>query len=151
MTKKIMLNLIVTLVCLLLAQLAFAEDRPPNVLFILVDDLGVMDLGIEIPGEDFYETPHVDALAQKGMRFDQGYASSQVCSPCFLQRPQPPSTLFWHYPHYGNQGGEPSSIIRRGHWKLIHYYADQRRASVCRVSRMLLWFHGGNLPAVIQS
>jgi len=32
--------------------------------------------------------------------------------------------LFWHYPHYGNQGGEPSSIIRNGPWKLIHYYED---------------------------
>ena len=31
-------------------------------------------------------------------------------------------TLFWHYPHYGNQGGDPSSIIRKGKWKLIHYY-----------------------------
>jgi arylsulfatase A-like enzyme len=34
--------------------------------------------------------------------------------------------LYWHYPHYGNQGGEPSSIIRRGEWKLIHYYEDGR-------------------------
>ena len=32
--------------------------------------------------------------------------------------------LFWHYPHYGNQGGDPSSIIRNGPWKLIHYYED---------------------------
>ena len=32
--------------------------------------------------------------------------------------------LFWHYPHYGNQGGDPSSIIRNGQWKLIHYYED---------------------------
>lgn len=34
--------------------------------------------------------------------------------------------LIWHYPHYGNQGGEPSSIIRKGNWKLIHYYEDGR-------------------------
>ncbi len=34
--------------------------------------------------------------------------------------------LFWHYPHYGNQGGEPSSTIRRGDWKLIYYHEDQR-------------------------
>jgi arylsulfatase A-like enzyme len=34
--------------------------------------------------------------------------------------------LIWHYPHYGNQGGEPSSIIRNGEWKLIHYYEDGR-------------------------
>ena len=34
--------------------------------------------------------------------------------------------LIWHYPHYGNQGGESSSIIRKGDWKLIHYYEDGR-------------------------
>lgn len=34
--------------------------------------------------------------------------------------------LFWHYPHYGNQGGEPVSIIRKGKWKLIHYWEDER-------------------------
>ena len=35
-------------------------------------------------------------------------------------------SLVWHYPHYGNQGGEPSSMIRMGDWKLIHYYEDGR-------------------------
>jgi arylsulfatase A-like enzyme len=35
----------------------------------------------------------------------------------FMDRP-----LFWHYPHYGNQGGDPSSIIREGKWKLIKYW-----------------------------
>ncbi len=34
--------------------------------------------------------------------------------------------LFWHFPHYGNQGGEPSSTVRDGDWKLIYYYEDQR-------------------------
>ncbi len=34
--------------------------------------------------------------------------------------------LFWHYPHYGNQGGEPSGVIRDGVWKLIRYYEDNR-------------------------
>ena len=32
--------------------------------------------------------------------------------------------LYWHYPHYANQGGDPSAIIRSGPWKLIHYYED---------------------------
>ena len=32
--------------------------------------------------------------------------------------------LFWHYPHYGNQGGNPSSIIQKNGWKLIHYWED---------------------------
>jgi arylsulfatase A-like enzyme len=34
--------------------------------------------------------------------------------------------LFWHYPHYGNQGGEPSSIIQMENFKLIHYWEDGR-------------------------
>jgi arylsulfatase A-like enzyme len=38
----------------------------------------------------------------------------------------PGRPLIWHYPHYGNQGGEPSSIVRHGQWKLIHYYEDGR-------------------------
>lgn len=33
-------------------------------------------------------------------------------------------SLVWHYPHYGNQGGRPSSVIRNGKWKLIRYHAD---------------------------
>ncbi|MBU3125846.1 sulfatase [Sinomicrobium sp. 2019215] len=38
----------------------------------------------------------------------------------------PERPLYWHYPHYGNQGGDPSSIIREGRWKLIHYYEEDR-------------------------
>jgi arylsulfatase A-like enzyme len=56
-----------------------APSAKPNILFILVDDYGITDVGIE--GSTFYETPHIDALARSGMRFTQGYASSSVCSP----------------------------------------------------------------------
>ncbi len=34
--------------------------------------------------------------------------------------------MYWHYPHYGSHGGEPSSIIRDGDWKLIYYHEDLR-------------------------
>ncbi len=53
--------------------------QQPNVLFILVDDLGVYDLGFT--GSDIYETPNIDKLASQGMNFTQGYAASRVCSP----------------------------------------------------------------------
>lgn len=33
--------------------------------------------------------------------------------------------LYWHYPHYGNQGGDPNSVIREGDWKLIYYWEDE--------------------------
>lgn len=38
----------------------------------------------------------------------------------------PERALFWHYPHYGNQGGAPGAAIRRGDWKLIEWQEDQR-------------------------
>lgn len=51
----------------------------PNIVFILADDLGLMDLSIE--GSTYYETPHIDRIAKEGMRFTHGYATCQVCSP----------------------------------------------------------------------
>jgi arylsulfatase A-like enzyme len=38
----------------------------------------------------------------------------------------PDRPLYWHYPHYGNQGGEPSSILMEDQWKLIYYHEDGR-------------------------
>ena len=63
----------------LLATGARAATRP-NVVFILSDDLGYMDIGANNP-KTFYETPNIDTLAKRGMRFTQGYAACQVCSP----------------------------------------------------------------------
>jgi len=51
----------------------------PNIVFILVDDMGWKDLGCY--GSTFYETPHIDKLASQGMKFLDAYASSTVCSP----------------------------------------------------------------------
>jgi len=51
----------------------------PNIVFILIDDMGWMDLGCY--GSSFYETPNLDRLAAGGMRFTDAYASSPVCSP----------------------------------------------------------------------
>lgn len=56
-----------------------AKPAKRNFVFILVDDLGCRDLGFE--GSKFHETPNIDRLAASGMRFDQGYAACQVCSP----------------------------------------------------------------------
>lgn len=58
---------------------ATAAERPPNLLVILVDDLGFGDLSCY--GATDLRTPHVDQLAASGMRFDAFYANSPVCSP----------------------------------------------------------------------
>ncbi len=38
--------------------------------------------------------------------------------------PEERGPIFWHYPHYGNQGGAPSAAVRDGNWKLIHWMED---------------------------
>ncbi|MBM7566110.1 sulfatase [Paenibacillus sacheonensis] len=53
--------------------------KKPNVLFILIDDMGWKDLGCY--GSAFYETPHLDRLAAEGIRFTDAYAAAPVCSP----------------------------------------------------------------------
>jgi arylsulfatase A len=56
-----------------------AQSPPPNILFIMIDDLGWMDLGCQ--GGDGFSTPHIDQLAGEGMRFTDAYAAAPVCSP----------------------------------------------------------------------
>lgn len=57
-----------------------AAAERPNFLFILVDDLGYMDVGAYNP-DCLYDTPHIDQLAADGMLFSDGYVVSPVCSP----------------------------------------------------------------------
>ncbi len=78
-----------------------------------------------VTGADFYPTildlanielipnQHVDGISLKSLLENKDIS-------------MPDRSLYWHYPHYGNQGGEPSSIIREGDWKLIHYWEDGR-------------------------
>ncbi len=53
--------------------------RRPNIVFIVADDLGYMDLGCY--GNPYNRTPVLDSLARQGLRFTQAYAASPVCSP----------------------------------------------------------------------
>ena len=70
---------ITALFCLLLAtSFAMAEDRPPNILLIMADDLGADCLPVY--GNTIYSTPHLDRLAGEGAVFENAYATP-VCSP----------------------------------------------------------------------
>ena len=62
-----------------LAQAATEKAAAPNVILILMDDLGWADVGCY--GSTFYKTPNIDQLASEGMRFTQGYAAAPICSP----------------------------------------------------------------------
>ena len=55
------------------------SNTPPNILFILCDDMGYGDLGCY--GQPFIRTPHIDTMANEGMRFTQAYAGSPVSAP----------------------------------------------------------------------
>lgn len=55
------------------------KSKPPNIIFILADDLGWAEL--ERYGNNFNETPHLNKLAARGMQFTQAYAAAPVCSP----------------------------------------------------------------------
>lgn len=81
-----MLRLIALLTFTLLSAAAgSAESKKPNagdkpnIVIILADDLGQRDLGCY--GSTFHRTPHIDALARRGMKFTNGYSASPLCSP----------------------------------------------------------------------
>jgi len=74
---------VAVILALALAAPALSQTQgapaPPNIVFILADDLGWGDLGSY--GQRRIETPSLDALAARGMRFTQHYAGSAVCAP----------------------------------------------------------------------
>jgi arylsulfatase A-like enzyme len=70
------------LLCLCFSALSTMSAPPvqrPNIVFILIDDMGWADGGCF--GSKFYQTPQIDALAKSGVRFTQAYAACAVCSP----------------------------------------------------------------------
>ena len=64
---------------LITKSLAADAPRPPNIILILMDDMGWRDVGFM--GNRFVETPHLDRLAKTGLVFTQAYASAPNCSP----------------------------------------------------------------------
>ena len=55
------------------------QNEKPNVVFIMVDDLGWKDAGFM--GGDFFETPNIDGLATEGISFNNSYAGAANCAP----------------------------------------------------------------------
>jgi arylsulfatase A-like enzyme len=104
------------LLCALLSALAvtgtLAADKP-NILFILIDDMGWMDLGCQ--GNQHVHTPNIDAFAKQGMRFTDAYASAPVCSPtrAAIMTGQSPARLQItnHLPHQDRFTPEESKLL----------------------------------------
>lgn len=64
---------------LLLLSLTSLQAAPPNVIFIITDDLGYGDLSCY--GQKHFTTPHLDRMAAEGIRFTQHYSGATVCAP----------------------------------------------------------------------
>jgi arylsulfatase A-like enzyme len=94
------------------------RSAPPNIIYILADDLGYGDLGIY--GQEKFSTPHLDRLARDGIRFTRHYAGSTVCAP---SRSVLMTGLHTgHTPIRGNQEVKPE-----GQWPLadsVHTLAE---------------------------
>ena len=72
-------TLIFILLFFYLSGCSEAELENPNIIYVLADDLGYADLGIQ--GSKEIPTPNIDRLAEDGIRFTNGYVSGAVCAP----------------------------------------------------------------------
>ena len=64
---------------LLTTNVLFAAERQPNIVVLFADDLGYGELGCQ--GNPEIPTPHIDAIADNGVRFTSGYVAGPNCSP----------------------------------------------------------------------
>ena len=100
--KRILLSLLFSSIAL-----ATAQARQPNVILIYTDDQGTID--VNCYGAKDLTTPHMDGLAEKGVKFNQFYSAAPVCSPSraavitgrYPQRAQIPSNVSSHKGHAG--------------------------------------------------
>lgn len=67
------------LVLLMLGGFGKKTAKKPNIVFILIDDMGYSDIGSY--GSAYYETPNIDRLTNQGIKFTNAYAASTLCSP----------------------------------------------------------------------
>jgi len=74
-----LLRLFSLLMGFLFAATVAAQESKPNIVFILADDLGYTDLACY--GSKYYETPHIDRMAEQGMRFTSHYTCGPNCQP----------------------------------------------------------------------
>lgn len=86
-TEKYRTSIATSIKCLVILVLIItcacrSEDSTaikPNIIFILADDLSFRDLSCY--GQEIYKTPHLDRLAENGMRFTQAYSAAPECAP----------------------------------------------------------------------
>ena len=116
-----MTRLLLALAALVLPAAARAADPPPNVIFILADDLGYGDLGCF--GQTKIKTPHLDKLAAEGVRFTQAYAGA-TDEPVGLTRERQPLAGQLKDPVTGAPVGERADLKNLYGSARLDYYLD---------------------------
>ena len=86
--------------------------RPGSVCSVPVISTDFYPTILDMAGLPLRPTQHVDGVSLVPLLRQTGGISREA--------------LFWHYPHYGNQGGSPGSAVRAGDWKLIEFFEDGR-------------------------
>ena len=74
-----MIRLLIILFVFAVANDSKANSSRPNIILIMCDDLGWGDVGFN--GNKIIKTPHLDTMANSGIKFDRFYAAAPVCSP----------------------------------------------------------------------
>ena len=150
----------VALLAVLKAEAAF---RPPNIIFILADDLGWAELGSY--GNRFNETPHLDRLAKEGLRFTQAYAAAPVCSPyraAFLTGQYPARLGILDYLRPNSENGLSTQLITLpemlhqnsyatgiiGKWHLSGYKYHGAKNEVRPTNHGFAWNTGSEVKSV---
>ena len=90
------------------------DQRPPNILFLLVDDWGWTDAGCL--GSDLYQTPNIDQFQRESVNFDNGYSACTVCSPtrgALMTGKYPART---HLTNYIPGARQPDGPLRNPDW-----------------------------------
>jgi arylsulfatase A-like enzyme len=85
--------------------------------------------GVTTPGSKIVEPVcSIDFLPTfcEALGIEAPRADGRSIKPLLHGRALPERPLFWHYPHYSDQGGKPSGAVRFGDWKLIEFYEDNR-------------------------
>ncbi len=115
MKTKLIIWLITIGFSSLLGTACEKEEAPPNIIFILADDMGYSQVGCN--GSDYYQTPHIDNLANEGMRFTNAYAACPVCSPtrASIMTGKYPARL--HLTNFIPGGNRESSPLKEPDWQ----------------------------------
>jgi arylsulfatase A-like enzyme len=139
---------------------AAQPSTKPNIIFILADDLGWRDVGCF--GSTFHETPNIDRLAMRGVRFTQAYAANPLCSPtrasiltgqyparigitapaCHLPQVQLEKRLVKGNPNMKALNADSLTRLKPGYFTLAEAYREAGYAT----AHFGKWHLGFNLP-----